>query len=251
MIEIQERPAPRQRGPVAKGARAILQAKAAAEIAKVRVSQVPKPGASLHYAVTPADGARLVELFRSLDGAEVIEYKKGIVVRHTGREWYVEFTDQAHTVDGASRATAIGADDGGIGLPESNVATVELWGYRGGRTIRGKKVNQATAAERATYTEVTTRDKLLWAGHVGVSLDGGRTIYGLTPERPGPTPDRPGACRWTSSRSGSGTSRRSPRGWRTTRLLSDLPRRWRKGTDGTRCPSEHSSSWTRHSKPGS
>lgn len=191
ILEIQERP-PRGDRRAPKEARAILHATAARELAQIRVSVAPVAGASRgSYYVTHTDGARMTELFHELDSAEVVNFNAGVLLRHAGEEWYFEFNDQAHKLHGAARANAISAKDGGLGLPASNVSTVELWGFNGGRTIHGRegKKGEWTAEEEAFYNQIVNsekdeKQKLLWAGHVGISMDGGKTIYGLTPERP-------------------------------------------------------------------
>lgn len=187
ILEIQER-APSGARKAPKEARALLHAKAARELAEIRVTVASAGGrAGKSYYVTSKDGARMAELFRELDGAEAIEYRKGLLLRDGGEEWYFEFNDQAHAVQDAARAAAI--HSGGVGLPPSNVATVELWGFRGGRTIHGRPKTHWTPEERQFYDAMVNdpadlKHKLLWAGHVGISMDGGKTIYGLTPHKP-------------------------------------------------------------------
>lgn len=189
ILEIRERP-PRGDRRAPKEARALLHAKAAGELAQIRVTVAPVAGASRgSYYVTHADGDRMTALFHELDGAEVVNFNAGVLLRHAGEEWYFEFNDQAHKLHGAARASAIGAKDGGLGLPASNVSTIELWGFGGGRRIHGREKKHWTDDEKKFYDEMVNsekdeKQKLLWAGHVGISMDGGKTIYGLTPERP-------------------------------------------------------------------
>jgi hypothetical protein len=111
-------------------------------------------------------------------------YKKGFVVRRGPDEWYFEFRDHA-TKQGAARLP--GRSDGrasAMGLPTANAATVELWGFRGVRTIHGRTRDKWTPAEIAEVDAMKSHEPLLWAGHVGISMDGGKSIYGFTPEQP-------------------------------------------------------------------
>lgn len=165
------------------------------EIAEIPVSRVPAgtqvtdgtDGAQLHrdtYYVTHADGTRMQELLTELGpDVQVRSYKKGFIVRQGGEEWYFEFKDNAGK-QGAARLRARPVDpksSSQVGLPAANAATVELWGFRGVRTIHGRKPDQWTPAEAAEVKAMTAREPLLWAGHVGISTDGGKTIHGFTP----------------------------------------------------------------------
>ncbi len=140
------------------------------------------------YFVSHADGARMPELLRSIrSDVATRTYKKGLLVRKGAEEWYFEFNDQAAHLSG-QRANAMTAADG-IGLPAPNVATLELWGYRGARTIQRpgdpmprERKTQWTPEEEAAARKAIEDEPLLEAGHVGVSFDGGETIYGLTPD---------------------------------------------------------------------
>jgi len=109
---------------------------------------------------------------------EIKQYGKGLLVRNGADEWWLEFNDQAAALSPA-RTAGIDAAHGGIGLPESNVATVEIWGFLG-----QKKDPRWTPEQLTKYHEEVSNQRLLWAGHVGVSLDGGKTVYGLTPSAP-------------------------------------------------------------------
>ncbi len=164
-------------------------------IAVVRVPEGAVPGVAHDTLyVSRADGARIPALLRAIKpDVEIRPYNKGLLVRDGASEWWLEFNDQAALV-GTQRATGIGAMHGGIGLPEPNVATVELVGYRGVREIDGRTRDQWTAREAARVKEETDRRPLLGAGHVGVSFDGGKTVIGLTPEfGEMPLPDVKGA----------------------------------------------------------
>jgi hypothetical protein len=134
------------------------------------------------YYVTRAHGAQMLESLAHLtsEGVEVRQFKKGFLVRREGNEWYFEFNDEAiqrgaaHTTDARDQH----------GLPPSNAATVELWGFRGVRTIEGRPPSEWTEEERAYVEKLKKTDPLLFAGHVGLSVDGGKTIIGFTPQKP-------------------------------------------------------------------
>jgi len=58
------------------------------------------------------------------------------------------------------------------------------------RTINGRDRKAWTKDEHAQVEAIKLTEPLLYAGHVGISFDGGRTIYGLTPDIPkGMTPE--------------------------------------------------------------
>jgi hypothetical protein len=149
-----------------------------AELGQIPVSVAKTKHASVGYRVTRADGRRIAELFPQLEGAQVIEYREGILVRRKDKEWYFEFDDKA--VAGASSAPRT-AD----GLPAPNVGTVELIAYSGVRHIEGRPEKQWTEAEVAEVESFGEQDPLIKAGHVGISFDGGKTVYGMTPETNG------------------------------------------------------------------
>ncbi len=182
--------------------RDLLRAKAAVELAQIRITMAPTEHASRGYLVTPAEGRRMVELFTDL-GAEMTEYKNGVLVRMPPapgvdagglREWYFEFRDDAHTGHSRAKApdehattstTKLGAGEraASTGLPDTNVATIEIYGYSGVRSINGRKLSDMSEAEReAIKAEANAEDPLLMAGHVAISWDGGKTVYGFTPD---------------------------------------------------------------------
>jgi hypothetical protein len=168
-------------------ASALLKAKAAAELKKIAPTVAATDNASRGYLVTREEGRRMVELFHDIDDAETIEYKAGLLVRvHDAdggqlREWYFEFRDDAHA--NASAATRAPATDDAHGLPAPNVATVEIYGYLGAKEINGRKLADMSPEEvEAVKTEANEESPLLLAGHVAVSFDGGKTLYGFTPK---------------------------------------------------------------------
>ena len=166
---------PRAAG-VAPEARAQLHANAASELAKIRVSIAPTEHSSRGYLVTRADGHRLAELLPDLDGAETIEYRNGLLLRLDGKEWYFEFRDQ---IRGASM-TRSPSPDAATGLPAANVGTVEIYGYLGVKAIDGR--TKWTDAEKLEVKKAADEDPLIRAGHIAISFDGGKTLYGFTPE---------------------------------------------------------------------
>ncbi|HEY3805952.1 MAG TPA: hypothetical protein VGL61_25260 [Kofleriaceae bacterium] len=113
-------------------------------------------------------------------GVETRLFRKGFIVRRGSDEWYFEFHESA-TKAGAEHTTD--ARDA-QGLPSPNAATVELWGFRGVRTIKGRPRAEWTEGEQKEVEAAKNNDPLLYAGHVGISVDGGKTIIGFTPNRP-------------------------------------------------------------------
>jgi len=166
---------PRAAG-VAPEVRAQLHAQAASQLAKIRVSVAPTEHSSRGYLVTREDGQRLAELLPDLDGAETIEYRNGLLLRLDGKEWYFEFRDQ---IRGATM-TRSPRPDAATGLPEANVGTVEIYGYLGVKAIDGR--TKWTDAEKVEVKKAADEDPLIRAGHIAISFDGGKTLYGFTPE---------------------------------------------------------------------
>ena len=170
-------------------ARAILRAKAAAELKKIVPTEARTKNASRGLLVTPAEGRRMAELFADIDTAETIEYQAGLLVRvHDDggslREWYFEFRDDAHTQATATRAHAT---DDEHGLPAPNVATLEIYAYSGAKEIEGRgEIAKMSPEDRAAVEAEANRiSPLLLAGHVALSFDGGKTLFGFTPHTPG------------------------------------------------------------------
>jgi hypothetical protein len=71
-----------------------------------------------------------------------------------------------------------------VGLPRANAATLELWGFRGVRSIKGRPKSEWTQDERDQVQQTKLKDTLMWAGHIGVSFDGGKSIMGFQPAAP-------------------------------------------------------------------
>lgn len=166
-------------------ARAILRAKAAAELRKIVPTEAATEHASRGLLVTHEEGRRMAELFHDLDDAETIEYKAGLLVRIRDeggqREWYFEFRDNAHAQ--ATAATRAHATDDEHGLPAPNVSTVEIYAYSGAKEINGRKLTDMSPEEfAAVKAEANEVSPLLLAGHVALSFDGGKTLYGFTPK---------------------------------------------------------------------
>src|SRR5206468_2362744 len=69
-----------------------------------------------------------------------------------------------------------------LGLPTPNASTLEVWGFRGMREVDGRPREQWTDEERQFFQDEKKEQPLMWAGHVGISFDGGTTIYGMTPD---------------------------------------------------------------------
>jgi hypothetical protein len=162
----------------ARAQQAAIEARVTAELETINVAVAPSAHTSRGYFVTAADGQRMVALYRQLEGAEVIEYKAGLLVRRNGHEWYYEYRDATQATTTPSPTVV---RDGG-GMPAPNVGTVVLEGYSGVRHINGRPKPEWSATELAEVERIGKEDPLIEAGHVAISFDGGKTFYGLTPE---------------------------------------------------------------------
>ncbi len=213
----ERQPSPRdEHQPARPRATPAARARIARELAKIPVlEQTPEvvpleareggpSGSRNAYYVSEASAAKLIALFQEWGpDVEVRNYRRGILVRSGGGEWYFErLSDQAladyqaalRTVargeHGASPTNAATHPGNDLGLPPPNAATIEVWGFRGVRKIRGRGRDEWTEKEQAVVNAETDDEPLLYAGHVGISFDGGRTIYGLTPDVRLPGGDR-------------------------------------------------------------
>jgi hypothetical protein len=129
------------------------------------------------YYVTDADAERLAQGLADVDGAAVTPLGKGLLLRIEGAEWYFErrsATDLERLAKGAERSQD--------GLPPPNAFTVTFYGFRGVQTVRGVPWKQLPHTERAAVEADLARNPLLKYGHIGISLDGGKTIHGFTPD---------------------------------------------------------------------
>jgi len=161
-----------------------------AELGEIPVSFMP-PGMVVEgttqpldrstYYVNRADGKRMLELTARLGpSVETHAYRKGFLLRRTAApagEWYFEFRDVE-----APGTAPVASREGG--LPPPNAATVELWGFSGVKKIKGRPRKEWTLDEQAEFQRVKDFSPLMWAGHIGISLDGGKTIIGFTPDIP-------------------------------------------------------------------
>lgn len=136
------------------------------------------------YFVSHSDGERMVAALETLPDAGTRRFKNGFIVRYGKQEWFFEFRNEGVT----TAAVAAGADTGAIGLPPPNAATIEIWGFRGVRKIDGRPKSEWTAEENKAVEDIKGRDPLMFAGHVGLSFDGGKTIYGFLPAKPDEVP---------------------------------------------------------------
>ncbi|MDB4961750.1 MAG: hypothetical protein JWP01_1749 [Myxococcales bacterium] len=168
---------------------------ALAELGSIEISTLPagtvikgQEGVPLDrntYFVSQSDGKRMLELMLKLGPeVETRAYKKGFIIRRTTEgklhEWYFEFNDSASKV-GAKKVEGPRGDGG---LPPPNAATIELWGFSGVRKIKGRGKDQWTKHEAEMVKRARDQEPLLFAGHIGISLDGGKTIIGFTPKPP-------------------------------------------------------------------
>jgi hypothetical protein len=174
--------------------RARRRAAAAAELSTIPIAVAPGVSSGrVTYVVRSGDGHRIARLFADIEGAQVIEFKTALLVRHGGSEWYFSLDDRSPAErPGAAIGPAHAQDAarGVGGLPPPNVVSVELWGFRGVREIkkpgetRARESADWTAEERAEVAAETSEEPLLEFGHVGISFDGGKTIHALTPKPP-------------------------------------------------------------------
>ena len=144
------------------------------------------------YYVSTASAARMVGLLGKLPTVQVRNQPKGITVRRGGPEWYFEKNDaifsaaksptqgKATAIDNPDRTVA----DANMGTAKPNTAVVELHGFRGVREIGGTPLKSLPAEKQAEVKSFTDRHPLLWAGHIGISLNGGSKIFGFTPHVP-------------------------------------------------------------------
>jgi len=175
--------------------RAILRAKAADELKKIRPTEAPTEHASRGLLVTPEEGRRMAELLHHIDDAETTEYKAGLLVRahaESGQSvaWYFEFRENAHAGRNATATSATAAKRTHVtderGLPAPNVAVLDLYAYSGAKEIKGRRISDMSPEDReAVEAEANSISPLLLAGHVAGSFDGGKTLYGFTPHTPG------------------------------------------------------------------
>jgi len=154
---------------------------AAYELGTVPVTRFPdNPN---HYFIDGRDGLRMFDLLRALHGFATVErFPNGLLVRWQGGEeyWFAYMPRSIQALNPELTPVPAGQN----GLPESNVSTVVIVAFRGVRTVDGRPVStgQLTDAEQQLVDQATQMEPLLYAGHVGISFDGGKTIYGFTPD---------------------------------------------------------------------
>jgi len=155
------------------------------------------PGGSPHvqlhgstYYVAEDAAEQMLDRLRRLPEVQVHDYQRGFIVRHADAEWYFErlspsaLEDYRTALRSVARERTGDAVDAGasLGLPPPNAATIEIWAFRGVREIDGRLSGVWTVEESKEVKSMTDRQPLLGAGHVGISFDGGRTIYGFVPD---------------------------------------------------------------------
>lgn len=62
----------------------------------------------------------------------------------------------------------------GVELP-----VLRLYGFRGLRTVHGTPIKELPPEEQEKLMAIKDEEPLLWAGHVALSTDGGKTLYGF------------------------------------------------------------------------
>lgn len=147
-------------------------------IGDVPISSVPSTKGRPSYFITRADGAELQHLIAQLPEARVTEFPRGLTIHRDGSDWFLEWMPEQ-----GAPAHALAADrsGGSVGLPPSNASIVQFYGFRGLKNVDGVFWKKLPPEKLAFVMRQFEKDQLLHYGHVGVSFDGGQTIYGLTP----------------------------------------------------------------------
>ncbi len=159
-------------------------AKAASEVGhlELRTYRSPEDPRPI-YAVSDEDFARLPALLQAL-GPDVRyrAYGRGVTLHVAGQDWVIRRVSDVESRGGVTRDQG---RDGDLGGAEANASVLELHGFRRVRHVNGVKVEQLPADLQQTVNDLIDLDPLLGAGHVGMSFDGGQSIFGLRPETKG------------------------------------------------------------------
>jgi hypothetical protein len=170
--------------PAAGDAMIQVRAAAASQLAAVPVRVMPAPDGSTAYVVSEVDAARIRALAPMLGpDVQVRDLPNGLLVRALGGERLFRVEDVPGTAHSPNVAHANALAREPDGLPQANVATLEFYGFRGVRLVNGKRLAELSREQRAEVEAILETFPLLKYGHVGVSFDGGKTIYGFTPDR--------------------------------------------------------------------
>ena len=136
------------------------------------------------YLASDADLERIHSLLTFFGpDLEVAKFAQGLVVRADGAEWFIEKGSAAELEAGSRTRVARDHIGSRFGLPPPNAYTVKFYGYRGVRRINGVRLDALSGPEKKFVDARLKAEPLLYYGHVGISLDGGKTIYGFTPDR--------------------------------------------------------------------
>lgn len=147
-------------------------------VGDIPISSMPSSKGPPSYFIKRADGATLTNLLAQLPEVRVIEFSRGLTIHHDGRDWFLEWAPEAGN---APPVHAASRDGGAVGLPAPNASIVQFYGFRGLKFVDGVYWKELPPDKLAFVQQMFQQDPLLHYGHVGVSFDGGRTIYGLTP----------------------------------------------------------------------
>ena len=88
---------------------------------------------------------------------------------------------------GTLQSNSAATQDLGLDAPATEKPpTIELYGFRGVRSIDDQPAKDLPEEDprKVEMNRVIAQNYLLFAGHIGVSVDGGSKIYGLTPQVP-------------------------------------------------------------------
>ena len=146
------------------------------------------------YFITPQSGKEIFERASEYSGLNIKPVANGFVIYEDNHNsWYFQFTDEIS----------------GSALPvqkiRPNAIFAELYGFRGVRTIRNIPMprhpqygsafykgelgeyepylqSDMTLEELKQAREYLDRTLLMYAGHIGISLNGGNEIYGWLPK---------------------------------------------------------------------
>jgi hypothetical protein len=108
-------------------------------------------------------------------------------MQRSGEWWHIERASRRYSSNGeraAEQRQTIAEDERQLlGLPPPNASVIEIYMFYGVETVKGVPVKHLTGEDKAYFEAARKREPLLYYGHAGFSFDGGRTIYGFTPDR--------------------------------------------------------------------
>lgn len=161
-----------------------MRTKAALELShlEVRTYRSPEDPRPL-YAVSNEDFERLTTMLQALGPSVRFRvYGRGLTMHIDGEDWVIRRVEDIERRGDVSREEA---GDRELGRAVSNASVIELHGFRRVRHVNNIKIEDLPADQKQTVDDVIDLDPLLGAGHVGMSFDGGESIFGLRPQTKG------------------------------------------------------------------